>query len=240
MATGNLIIDKASVDMNYLFKSLKIVEAHNDIISRYDFVRKMEMYMNGRITSLSNETEESRTQFNKTKLARYYGLLRTTKDNDGNQFIILTRRGKQVCQIIVEQENKSFIIKDVDKLREIILYSILYDTFGRNNDGVETSNSDVEPPKILLKSVLKLNYIKSEELIYLIYSLNNQEYDSFDEALNHIITLRNEENEIFIKNKIEEYEKTNFVADNKLLSFFSKIQVLYKDNEKNTILMKTF
>lgn len=232
MATGNLIIDKASVDMNYLFKSLKIVEAHNDIISRYDFVRKMEMYMNGRITSLSNETEESRTQFNKTKLARYYGLLRTTKDNDGNQFIILTRRGKQVCQIIVEQENKSFIIKDVDKLREIILYSILYDTFGRNNDGVETSNSDVEPPKILLKSVLKLNYIKSEELIYLIYSLNNQEYDSFDEALNHIITLRNEENEIFIKNKIEEYEKTNFVADNKLLSFFSKIQVLYKDNEK--------
>ena len=232
MATGNLIIDKASVDMNYLFKSLKIVEAHNDIITRYDFVREMEMYMNGKITSLSSETEESRTQFNKTKLARYYGLLRTIKDNDGNQFIILTRRGKQVCQIIEEQEDKSFIIKDVNKLREIILYSILYDTFGRNNDGVETSNSDVEPPKILLKSVLKLNYIKSEELIYLIYSLNNQEYDSFDEALNHIIILRNEENEIYIKNKIEEYEKTNFVADNKLLSFFSKIQILYKDNEK--------
>ena len=61
MATGNLIIDKASVDMNYLFKSLKIVESKNDIISRYDFVREMEMYMNGRIVSSSDETEESRT-----------------------------------------------------------------------------------------------------------------------------------------------------------------------------------
>ena len=198
MATGNLIIDKASVDMNYLFKSLKIVESKNDIISRYDFVREMEMYMNGRIVSSSEETEESRTQFNKTKLARYYGLLRTTKDDNGNQFIILTRRGKQICKIITENEDKSFTINNINKLREIILYSILYDTFGRNNDGVETSNSDVEPPKILLKAVLKLGYIKSEELIYLIYSLNHQDYDTFDVAINHIIKLREEENEIFI------------------------------------------
>ena len=232
MATGNLIIDKASVDMNYLFKSLKIVESKNNIISRYDFVREMELYMNGRIVSSSDETEESRTQFNKTKLARYYGLLRTTKDDNGNQFIILTRRGKQICKIITENDDKSFTIDNINKLREIILYSILYDTFGRNNDGVETSNSDIEPPKILLKSVLKLGYIKSEELIYLIYSLNHQDYDTFDDAINHIIKLREEENQIFIQNKIEEFEKTNFVADNKLLSFFSKIKILYKDNEK--------
>ena len=239
MATGNLIIDKASVDMNYLFKSLKIVEKNNDIISRYNFVREMELYMTGKIVSSSNETEESRTQFNKTKLARYYGLLRTTKNEDGNQYILLTKRGKQICNIIEEKNNK-YIVKDYDKLREIILYSVLYDTFGRNNDGVETSNSDVEPPKILLKSLLRLEYIKSEELIYLIYSLNHQDYDTFDDAINDLILMREKNNKKYIRKKIEEYKKTNFVTDNKLLNFFLKIRILNYDNEKKYFFNKSF
>lgn len=230
MAVGELIIDKASVDLNYLFKSLKIVEENNGIISRYNFVRKMEIYMRGEIISEETVTEISRTQFNKTKLARYYGLLRTLK-KDHNQFLVLTKRGKQVCEIIEEKEDKSFNIKNKRKLKEIILYSILYDTFGKNNDGVETSNSDIEPPKILLKAILECTYITSQELIYLIYSLNNLEYDSFKDAIQDIKRYRTE-NSDFIKNKITEYNKENFVSDNKLISFFQKIEIIYCNNKK--------
>ena len=232
MSVGNLIIDKASVDMNYLLKSLKIVYDNGGKITRYDFVRKMELYMNGKIVSQSDEIERSRTQFNKTKLARYYGLLRTIKDIDNQQYLIITKRGKEICSLVEERSDNNFVIKNKDKFQKIILYSILYDTFGKNNDGVETSNSDLEPPKILLKSIYLCKYITSREFIYLLYTLNNLYYSSYEDAIKDILILRTNGNESFMDDKIKEYQKTNFVTDNKLISFFYKIGIIERDGEK--------
>lgn len=109
MSLGKLIIDKSSVDLNYLFKSLKIVEENKGIIDRFSFVVEMENYMLGESESFIKGTEQNRTQFNKTKLARYYGLLRTTK-YENNQYIILTKRGKEICKIIKEIPDNEFDI----------------------------------------------------------------------------------------------------------------------------------
>ena len=234
MSVGNLIIDKASVDMNYLLKSLKIVNENSGKITRYNFVRKMELYMNGKISSNSNEIEKSRTQFNKTKLARYYGLLRTTKKLGDEQYLIITKRGKEICNLVEETKDGKFIIKDKEKFQKIILYSILYDTFGKNNDGVETSNSDLEPPKILLKSIYLCKYITSREYIYILYALNNLYYTSYEDAIKDIKLFRETNNTKFMDEKIKEYKKSNFVTDNKLISFFHKIGIIERHEEKYT------
>lgn len=229
MIRDNLIIDKSSVDLNYLFKSLKIVEANNGI-ERISFIQKMELYMAGEIITRDNENERSRTQFNKTKLARYYGLLRTSKINK-KQFIYITKRGKEVCDIIEEGDDGTFKIVDEEKFRKIILSSIVYDTFGKNNDGVERSKSDIEPPKILLKAILDLEHITSEEFIYLIYSLNNGDYESYEHAISDINSKRKLSND-FMKNKIAKFGRTNFVNDNKLISFFKKIGLIEEYENK--------
>ena len=125
MSLGKLIIDKSSVDLNYLFKSLKIVEEKKGIIDRFNFVVEMEYYMYGESESFTEGTEQNRTQFNKTKLARYYGLLRTTK-YDNTQYIILTKRGKEICKIIKEMSDNEFYVTNQDELIKIILLSVLY------------------------------------------------------------------------------------------------------------------
>lgn len=231
MSLGKLIIDKASVDLNYLFKSLKIVEEKNGVIDRFNFVVEMEYYMYGESESFIEGKEQNRTQFNKTKLARYYGLLRTTKYNK-TQYIILTNRGKEICKVIKENPNKEFYITDKNEFIKIILLSVLYDTFGKNNNGVEQSSSDVEPPKILLKSIFDLEYITSEEVIYLIYSLNNGDYESYDNAIQHINEIRNSNNEGYIINRVVELGKKNFVGDNKLIKFFERIGIIFEDDKK--------
>ena len=231
MSLGKLIIDKSSVDLNYLFKSLKIVEEKKGIIDRFSFVVEMEYYMKGYSESFIKKTEQNRTQFNKTKLARYYGLLRTTK-YENNQYIILTKRGKEICKIIKEMPNNEFYITDQNEFIKIILLSVLYDTFGKNNDGVEQSSSDVEPPKVLLKSILDLGYITSEESIYLIYSLNNGDYDTYNNAIQHIKEIRKSGKEEHLINRIEEFNKKNFVRDNKLIKFFERIGIIYEDEKR--------
>jgi len=231
MSLGKLIIDKSSVDLNYLFKSLKIVEENKGIIDRFSFVVEMENYMLGESESFIKGTEQNRTQFNKTKLARYYGLLRTTK-YENNQYIILTKRGKEICKIIKEIPDNEFDITNQNELIKIILLSVLYDTFGKNNDGVEQSSSDVEPPKILLKSILDLDFITSEELIYLIYSLNNGDYETYDDAIQYIEEIRISNQEKQLINKIKEFGKENFVRDNKLIKFFERIGIIYEDEKR--------
>ena len=231
MSLGKLIIDKSSVDLNYLFKSLKIVEEKKGIIDRFDFVVEMEYYMYGESESFTEGTEQNRTQFNKTKLARYYGLLRTTK-YDNTQYIILTKRGKEICKIIKEMSDNEFYVTNQDELIKIILLSVLYDTFGKNNDGVEQSSSDVEPPKILLKSILDLGYVTSEESIYLIYALNNGDYETYDAAIQHIKEIRKLNDEEYLINRIEEFNKKNFVRDNKLIKFFERIGIIFEDDKR--------
>jgi len=234
MSLGKLIIDKSSVDLNYLFKSLKIVEENNGIINRFDFVVEMEYYMYGESESETENKEQNRTQFNKTKLARYYGLLRTNK-YEGDQYIILTKRGKEICKIIKERTNNEFYITDQNEFIKIILLSVLYDTFGKNNDGVEQSASDVEPPKILLKSILDLGHITSEELIFLIYSLNNGDFETYDNAIQYIREIRESNQDEQLINRIEEFGKKNFVRDNKLIKFFERVGIIF-ENEKNYFL----
>lgn len=231
MSLGKLIIDKSSVDLNYLFKSLKIVEKRNGIIDRFNFIVEMEYYMHGESKSFIEGKEQSRTQFNKTKLARYYGLLRTTKYGK-IQYIILTKRGKEICKIIKELPNKDFQITDQKEFIKIILLSVLYDTFGKNNDGVEMSSSDVEPPKILLKSIFDLEYITSEEVIYLMYSLNNGDYETYDNAIQHINEIRESDDEEYLTNKILKFGKKNFVKDNKLIMFFERIGIIFEDDKQ--------
>jgi hypothetical protein len=52
---------------------------------------------------------------------------------------------------------------------DILLNSIFKNSFGRNNTAIKTSDSDIDPPKLFIKSIIDLDGITRKGLAYLLY-----------------------------------------------------------------------
>ncbi len=239
---GSLKIDKASVDMVRFLQSVMIVKNAGDRISRYSFKREMEILMNG--TSMMAEDEphgyteatNERTPYNKSKLPRYFGFIKLTKSKTSRYSdLTLTKRGKVLASIIEQGDDYCRILPNkVNVFMKLIIESVLYDSFGKCNDGVEESKSDVEPPKALIKSIYLLGEITPEEFVYITWGLNAGWFDSFDSSILEVKRLREEmiDPTPYLVDKIEELGMQNFVSDNKLIDFFVKIRLLIIENRE--------
>lgn len=236
---GPLKIDKASVDMERFLQSVMIVKNAGGKTSRFNFKREMEILMNGH-TSMPGvepvgyiESTNERTPYNKSKLPRYFGFIKLTKSTSSRYSdLTLTKRGKMLSLLIDQGDDYCRILPGKkNDFMKLIIESILYDSFGKCNDGVEESNSDIEPPKALIKSIYLLGEITPEEFIYITWGLNRGWFDSFDAAIIEVRRLKSTlESSEFIKNKVEELGMHNFVRDNKLIDFFVKMSLLIVEN----------
>ena len=85
---GRLTFDKSSLNMNLFLKSVRIVSENNGEISRYEFVRNMEIFMSGHTTLPEQkptkyvESGAHRTQYNKSKWPRYFGFIDIKSKNE--------------------------------------------------------------------------------------------------------------------------------------------------------------
>ena len=157
---GKLSIDKSSMNISYFLKSIDIIANNNGKISRDQFTKKMSEFIG--VTSTIDSGKENRTAYNKTKLPRYFGFITFDKENN----LILTPRGKLITKFIVINNTSDNTVKyDIavdacQNFSNLILNSIIFDSFGKNNCGVEQSKSDIEPPKVIFKALylLKKSY----------------------------------------------------------------------------------
>lgn len=108
-----------------------------------------------------------------SELVRYFGF--ATYNYQGNS-------GK--TRITPEGINFYHAYKDVNlnKQRELIVNSILNNSFGRNNTATESSDSDVDPPKLFLKACLDLEGITRQDLAYLLYVVHDKQI-RYEDAL---------------------------------------------------------
>ena len=146
---GNLTVDKASLNLSYFLKSIKIISDSNNKILRPDFVEKMAEFMG---TYAYKYGKENRTPYNKLKQVQYFGFSDIVKDETG-KWLCLTRRGKILSTLISEdyQEDdpeKRYYLKseNLALVRKLFIYDLLYNSYGRYNCGAELSNTDTEPP----------------------------------------------------------------------------------------------
>lgn len=104
---------------------------------------------------------------------------------------------------------------DLFKQIDLLMYSILHDTFGRNNTAIQSSNSDVDAPKLFLKACYDMNGITRKELAYLLYITNDDEIGYGDAILE--LKMQDLEREITIpeslKNKYNDVKFTVFLRD---------------------------
>lgn len=108
---------------------------------------------------------------------------------------------------------------------DIIMNSICNNSFGRNNTAVKSSNSDIDPPKLFLKSIIDMNGITKKSLAYLFYLTNNLEINYYDS----IIELSKiDSNEVNIPEKfINKYNDIKFMILLEMIGIVKKKNKIY-------------
>lgn len=239
---GNLTFDKASMNISYFLYTIKIIGHNNNRISRPDFVEEMATFIG---VPAQRNGKENRTAYNKSKLPRYFGFVDIDVGNENTTFLVLTNRGKKLINYIGEKEdanpNERFYIlhDDREKFIDLIFDSVIFDSFGKNNSGAEQSNTDVEPPKIIFKSLLDLKRATAEEIGYIIFGLNKALFNTYEDAISKI-----KENRAISKydysRQMEEWNVTNIINDFKLINIFTNENIKLLTSVKDDEIEKVF
>lgn len=146
----------------------------------------------------------------KSEIAKYFNLI---------EYAYKQRKAK-----ITERGIRYYESNDLKSKKDIIMESILEDSFGRNNSVVPSSDSIVDPPKLLIKSIYELDYVTSREFELLLNYIHNLNWD-FEQAKKEIFSIRCGNNP-----KVEvEKENYNKFSDIKFKTFFVNIGILRYD-----------
>lgn len=239
---GNLTIDKASMNISYFLNTIRIIHNSGGRISRKDFVEQMAKFIG---VPAQNGGKENRTPYNKSKLPRYFGFVDIESDASGRSILVLTHRGEKLAEIISENDTedsaqKYYISSENREIFiDLIFESVIFESFGKNNCGAEQSNTDVEPPKVVFKTIFELGKATADEICYVMFGLNRGVFSSFSEAIQAVKNKRDAYNYNY-DDILEEWEITNIAHDCKIINLFTNdsIQLLSsaRDEEKG----KTF
>lgn len=179
---GEITFDKSSKDMNLFLYSVYLIGKYGtnyEIRRNFHqpcFVELMADYTESKAYKLKDGKEiEERTLFNKSLYAQYYGFIDRRKNNEKKELLRLTTRGKILYELIeCDEEKGSCCIKEGNQyiLQDLIWDSIVYDSFGKNNDGAQTSCTDIDAPKVIFRVIFDLGFATNEEIFYVLFSLN--------------------------------------------------------------------
>ncbi|MGL5982031.1 MAG: hypothetical protein ACRCZR_01795, partial [Cetobacterium sp.] len=143
----------------------------------------------------------------KSELVKYFGLVEYDSINKIGR---ITPRG-------INYINSSFKLN-------ILLESIISDCFGEKNIAVPSSNSSIDPPKLLLKSIYDLKFITKLEfgkLLYLTHDLKK----TYQNSILLILNERKHNCNIHIPEELK-----NKYMDPKFLIFLNNVGFLKKDS----------
>ena len=234
---GKLTIDKASMNLSYFLYTVRIIDENSGKISRKNYGKQMGDFIG--IPSMKGG-KENRTPYNKSKLPRYFGFVDIESDANSS-YLVLTNRGKVLTQYIQDKgddivaDQRYCILSEYrDSFIDLIFESVIFDSFGRNNCGAEQSNTDIEPPKVVFKTIYELGKATAEEICYVMFGMNRGEFKTFDEAIENVKYNRSV-GKCDYKNETDEWDITNIVNDCKIINLFTddNIQLLYCEKDDN-------
>lgn len=239
---GKLTIDKSSMNISYFLYTVQLIAANGGRISRKEFVRRMADFVG--VPAVQNG-KENRTAYNKSKLPRYFGFVDVTGDEE-NRYLVLTRRGELLTGYIKDgggsrcaAERYAIAEEHKEDFVDLIFDSVLFDSFGKNNSGAEQSHTDVEPPKVVFKTVYELGRASAEEICYCLFGLNRGIFSDFDEAVDRVRENRSRGVHDYA-GIMGEWGIANIVNDCKIINIFTDSSISLLVDERDADNGKTY
>lgn len=168
---SKIVIPKHSADVDEMNAVLKIHYEADDWVKGSDFVNWLKTIIG------SGQYKSSYPK--KAQVPAYFGFLESNVSSGGKiTERRITESGKAMYEAIIADDN--------DTKRRLLMEALEKMFFGRNNAGSPSSNSDIEPPVLLVKCILDTGYCTSTEYAYLVWALNDackKYYESLDEII---------------------------------------------------------
>ena len=120
----------------------------------------------------------------KIAIYTYFGFIEWENPENKQSRKRITPLGKQFYKAIINQ--------DVDQQQLILIESMEKLRFGRNNQGVNSSESDIEVPNLCIRAIYDLEYITREEFAYILDKLCFTEKD-YTDSINDVKKSRTDE-----------------------------------------------
>lgn len=207
MRKSKLIMPKGDGQLKPCVKSLKIYSEKNDWLDNKEFKIKIAEELGLDINS------DGPFLIKKSEIARYFGLIEYDFANKKGR---ITSRGKKFLKASNDENHKETI--------ELIMESVLNDSFGRNNYAVKNSDSDIDPPKLFLRAAYDLLDLNNNEIASLLLNMHDKGM-TYKDSLNYIFDYRNKKMEINIPVGLK-----NKYSDLKFKVFFEKVGIINKKN----------
>ncbi|MBB6629984.1 hypothetical protein [Clostridium algidicarnis] len=165
---------------------------------------------------LGNVTNKN-SAMRKTEMARYFGLV--------------TLVGRPANLYITERGRRYRLANEKSKI-DIIFESLINDSFGRNNNGINGTDSDVEAPNIFLRSIIDLSGVTTLEYASILFLMDKNNL-VYNEAIEEIQRRRSENSIEEIINIIKNGNfDRKYGTNNKIINFFKYINIVYKNEDK--------
>lgn len=134
------------------------------------------------LKELIGDDQYSSSYTKKSQITSYFGFTEWQDISNAHSLRRITLSGKKMYEALLEGND--------DSVQEIIMDALEKVIFGRNNYGVPSSNSDVEPPSLFIRAILDLEYLTYQEFAYLLWSMVDNG-KSYTESINFILNSRN-------------------------------------------------
>lgn len=226
--SNNIVMPKNSA----LDDELKaVLEIYNDVpppgwLSSEEYTPKL-MKMIGE--------DQYRSSYNKkAQIPAYYG------------FVEWQDYAKSTSPRRITESGRNFYLawknNDTDGMYEAILNSLETCSFGRDNLGSPSSNSDLQPPNLCIRAILDLGYIKVKEFAYLLWRIADR-FSGYTESVMEIKDSREGRVEIDFSTLPNTYTDAKPITFLKNIGFLvetadgleinPKIENRYRDRLKN-------
>ena len=151
---GKVVIPKHTADLSEIIAALKIYyEANGAWVTNTEHTQQLK--------GLIGADQYPSSYPKKAQFLTYYGFTEWNPVVDSERRI--TKRGKAFYEAYIGDDKEGIWATIADALEDM--------TFGRNNNGVGSSDSDIEPPCLLVRAILDLDYIVNREYSFLLWRL---------------------------------------------------------------------
>lgn len=152
---AKIVMPKNSALLEEVQAVLKVYYDAGDWLSNDEYTQQLK--------ELIGADQYSSSYTKKAQITSYFGFTEwqdITKERSPRR---ITDRGKRFYEHLQ--------VGDRAKIYEELMSSLEKITYGRNNFGCPSSNSDLEPPALFIRAVLDLGYLTYSEFAYLIWKL---------------------------------------------------------------------